>query len=189
MTILLSKIFRRLIKIGNLFLNSYGKLKLQLLYPGIIIDKDSVIEKNCKIVCVDGGKLNIINSHISQGSSIFVDDKAIISIDNCFIGSNCVIVAKKKISIGFGTMIAEMVVIRDQNHILDVNNLQEPFLNYDVEDIEIGKRCWLSAKSTILKGVNIGDYSIVGASSLVNKNVPEFELWAGIPAKMIKKLK
>ena len=189
MRILLSKIFRSLIKIGNLFLNSCRKFKLQLLYPGIIIDKFSVIEKSCKIVCVDGGKLSIINSHICFGSTIFVDDQATISIDNCFIGNNCVIASKKKISIGYGTMIAEMVVIRDQNHILDVNNSQEPFLNYDVEDIEIGKRCWLSAKSTILKGVNIGDNSIVGASSLVNKNVPKFELWAGIPAKMIKKLK
>lgn len=187
--LIFAKVLRQLesitFEINNILIKSWLFAK----YPRIIIDKKSKIERGCKIVCVDGGALKICNSFISKGTQIFVDDNGSVDLDNCFIGRNCVIASKKSIIIGYGTMVAEMVVIRDQNHILDLSNLSDPFLNYDQDDINIGKRCWLAAKCTILKGVNIGNYSIVGASAVVNKNIPDFEIWAGIPAKMIKRLK
>lgn len=51
--------------------------------------------------------------------------------------------------------------------------------------IEIGNNCFIGCKTTILPGVKIGDNSIIGACSLVNKSVPEGEVWAGVPAKFI----
>ena len=55
--------------------------------------------------------------------------------------------------------------------------------------IHIGKESLIGAFSTIRSGVTIGNNSIVAACSLVNRNVPNFELWGGVPAKRIKKLK
>lgn len=52
--------------------------------------------------------------------------------------------------------------------------------------IHIGKRCWLASNITVLKGVTIGDESVVGAMSLVNKDVPSKAVVAGVPAKLIK---
>lgn len=55
--------------------------------------------------------------------------------------------------------------------------------------IEIGEDVWIGANVTVLKGVTIGDRAIVGAMSLVNKNVEADTIVAGVPARMIKKQK
>jgi len=54
--------------------------------------------------------------------------------------------------------------------------------------IEIGNDVFIGANATILKGVTIGDRSIVGACSVVTKSIPADEVWAGNPARFIRKL-
>lgn len=55
--------------------------------------------------------------------------------------------------------------------------------------IVIGDNCFIGANSTILPGVEIGSNSIVGACSLVNKNIPSGEVWGGILLSSYVKLK
>ena len=50
----------------------------------------------------------------------------------------------------------------------------------------IGKHVWLGASSVIMKGVNIGNGSIVGMCSLVTKNIPSNCVVAGIPSQIVK---
>ena len=50
------------------------------------------------------------------------------------------------------------------------------------------KNCRVGTHSTIMPGVTIGENSIIAAYSFVNKNIPENEMWGGIPAKLMKKL-
>ena len=45
---------------------------------------------------------------------------------------------------------------------------------------------WISANATILKGVNIGNGAVVGAGSVVTKDIPEFAIVVGNPAKVVK---
>ena len=54
--------------------------------------------------------------------------------------------------------------------------------------IIINNGVWLCAGSIILPGVEIGEGSIIAAGSVVNKSVPSFELWGGVPAKKIRSL-
>jgi len=156
------------------------------MYPGIEVDSSTVIESNCHIVCVDGGKLNIKNSHISKGVHLFADVNSSIVIDNCFVGSYTHIAAKQSIEIGYGTLIAEMVVIRDQDHLANLDNVHSPYTAYNARPVHIGKHAWIASKATILKGVSIGDYAVVAASAVVTKAVPSKEIWGGIPARFIK---
>ena len=53
----------------------------------------------------------------------------------------------------------------------------------------IGKRVFVGGHSIILKGVTIGDDAVIGAGSVVAKNVPVGEIWAGNPARFIRKVK
>lgn len=54
--------------------------------------------------------------------------------------------------------------------------------------VVIGDNVFIGAKCIILKGVTIGENSIVGAGSVVTKSIPANEIWAGNPAKFIRKI-
>jgi acetyltransferase-like isoleucine patch superfamily enzyme len=51
------------------------------------------------------------------------------------------------------------------------------------------KNCRIGTHSTIMPGVKIGENSIVGAHSFVNKNIPKNQVWIGVPAKFMRKIK
>ena len=163
-------------------------LKIKLLYPGITIDFKTTIQRNCSLVCVKGGRLIIERSHISTGTLIKADSKSTLFIYNSFIGRNCVITAKEKIVINENCLIAEMVVIRDQDHIIDIAIENSNRNNFNIAPIEIKENVWIASKATILKGVTIGENSVVAASAVITKNIPPCEVWSGIPGRFLKKI-
>lgn len=57
---------------------------------------------------------------------------------------------------------------------------------YQLGDVTIGARACVGANSTILPGVTIGDGAVVGAMSLVSRDVPPGEFWAGVPARRVR---
>lgn len=184
----ISKIFRFIFKQSGSFSSFLRILKLKLLYPGIIIDYKSRVEKNCQIVCVKGGHLTILQSHISAGTSIVASAKSHLSIYNSFIGRNCVITAKEKIVINENCLIAEMVVIRDQDHNILMDTERSRHEDFNISPIEIKENVWIASKATVLKGVTIGQYAVVAASAVVTKSIPSYEVWGGLPAKFLKEI-
>lgn len=55
--------------------------------------------------------------------------------------------------------------------------------------ITIGNDTWIGANATILPGVKIGNFCIIGALSVVTRDIPDYSIVAGVPAKIIKSLK
>jgi len=86
------------------------------------------------------------------------------------------------IHIGENTLIASGVKILSHDHCKRVDNNQ-PFLTHTY----IGKNCFIAVNAIILPGVKIGDEVIVGAGSIVTKDVPSNTVVAGNPAKIIRK--
>ncbi len=182
---IISKILRFVFKNFFRLLQILRVLKLKLLYPGIVIDFKTKIESRCNIVCIKGGQLKIINSKISFGTQIITDSTGHLTIDNSFIGRNCVITSKEKITINKNCLVAEMVVIRDQDHIIHTNSTLHD-QKFSTAPVIIEENVWIASKATIVKGVTIGKHAVVAASAVVTKNIPSGELWGGIPAKFIK---
>lgn len=99
------------------------------------------------------------------------------------------IVAEKRVEIGEHTMLGANTNVYDTDfHPINANDrIRGGGVSF--APVRIGKQCWIAANSTILKGVNIGDQAVIGAMSLVNRDIPENVFAAGIPAKVIKELK
>ena len=128
-----------------------------------------------------------------QQQCIFiVGNNAKLEIANNVGMSATAIVCGKYIRIGNDVKIGGNVVIYDTDfHPLDPTLRKvKAFERYNTvtKDVIIGDSVFIGAHSTILKGVHIGENSIIGAGSVVTKSVPANEIWAGNPAKFIKKL-
>ncbi len=103
---------------------------------------------------------------------------------NVFINSNCHFQDQGGISIGDGVFIGHNVVLATATHDLD------PRMNRKLyyKPIKICDHVWIGSNSTILQGVTIGEWSVVAAGAVVNKDVAPYTVVGGIPAKFIKKV-
>jgi len=151
-----------------------------------------------------GGKVHI-GSHFSmnnrasanpigrtQRCSISVGRMGVLEIGENVGMSSSSIVCQNHISIGSNVKLGGNVVIYDTDfHSLDPSDRTDK--KKDIENakgipVKIGENVFIGAHATILKGVNIGNNSIVGACSVVTGNIPENEIWAGNPARLIRKI-
>ncbi|MBM9605789.1 acyltransferase [Desulfopila inferna] len=147
------------------------------------------IGRRVTIVCTDDSKLILKNCCISNGVTIKADHGGYVKASNCFFGENSIIVACRSIKIGSDSLLAEMVVVRDQNH--RFSNSGKPLADqgFDKASIHIGSNVWLGAKVTVLAGSNIGDGTVIGAHSLVRGDIPHNCLAVGTPATVKKYLR
>lgn len=60
--------------------------------------------------------------------------------------------------------------------------------NFDCSPIEIKEGVWLGTKVQVNKGVTIGKFCVLGANSVVTKNIPDSSVYGGVPAKKIKSI-
>jgi len=112
--------------------------------------------------------------------------------DNCSIGEYAQITAINKITIGDGLLTGRYVYIGDNSHGgLSREEAIVPPVRRKLKskaEIKIGRNVWIGDKVTILGGVSIGDNAIVGANSVVTKDVPSNCVAVGMPARVVKKL-
>jgi len=97
---------------------------------------------------------------------------------------NLTLVDDTHIYVGDYTLIGPNVTIVTANHPI-YPTLREKALQYN-EPVKIGKNCWIGANSTILSGVTIGDNVIIGAGSVVNKDLPSNSICVGTPCKVLR---
>lgn len=101
--------------------------------------------------------------------------------DNCGM-TGCVIGCAKSISIGNNVRIGANVLITDTDwHTDDKRTMPD-------KDVVIGNNVWLGYGVKVLKGVTIGDNSVIGLGSIVTHDIPSNTIAAGNPCKVIKKI-
>lgn len=123
---------------------------------------------------------------LGAGTNLVVNEGAIISIgDKSYIAGDSKIYSNKSINIGSNCALSWGMTIIDTDFYKAIDTTAKN--NIICESINIGNHVWIGCNVTILKGVNIGDNSIIAAGSIVNKDIPKNCLVGGNPAKIIKK--
>jgi len=151
--------------------------------------------------------LLIGNDSCVQGNFVIESEKGLITIgDRTFIGGGTFI-CTEKIEIGNDVMFSWGCTIADNNShsiiweqrkrdVIDwKTGLEEnkvgaykDWSNVKEEKVTVRDKAWIGFNSIILKGVTIGEGAIVGAGSVVTKDVPDWTIVAGNPAKIIRKI-
>jgi maltose O-acetyltransferase len=93
--------------------------------------------------------------------------------------------ARFLIQIGNYVRIAPYTIILDS----DFHDIKNHFSDVEAKPVVIEDNVWLATRCTILKGVRVGEGSVVAAGAVVTKDVPPYSVVAGVPARVIKKIK
>lgn len=107
--------------------------------------------------------------------------------NGCYIGDFFSVCTADKVLIGENTLIASYVTIVAENHGVNPEHplgyKKQPLIG---KPVCIGKECWIGEKVIVLPGVTIGNGCIIGAGSVVTKDIPDYSMAVGNPAKIIK---
>lgn len=115
-----------------------------------------------ELVTHPGGRLEI-------GNGVFLNYGASLS-------------AHKLVQIGDGCQLGSYACLMDN----DYHSVEDRDQPSDSRPIILGKNVWLGVRVIVLKGVTIGDNAVIGAGSVVTKDIPANALAAGVPAKVIR---
>ena len=116
--------------------------------------------------------------HCDYGYNIFAGE-------NVYFNVNCVVLDCAPVNIGSNVFIAPNVQIYTASHPLDAE-LRKTLEN--AYPVTIGDDCWIGGNTVILPGIKIGNGCVIGAGSVVTKDLTISGVYLGNPAKLIKKI-
>ena len=121
-------------------------------------------------------------------NSIIYNQLTVVRPKNVTIGKNVTVMNGVLMMSAGGITIEDNVMIAANVQL--ISNNHDPYDRYVItcKPILIKEGAWIGAGATILPGVTIGKYAIIGANSIVSKNIPDYGVAVGSPAKVIKYL-
>lgn len=108
---------------------------------------------------------NNVSFRIYDGGNVVIGD-------NCFFNDGCSVNCQQKIEIGKNVMFGQNVMIFDHDHDYK-NNIK----NFKKKTVKIGSNVWIGANSIILKGVTIGNNSVIAAGTIVREDINDNTLY------------
>lgn len=196
-------VFDRLVKKALSIINKVEEReRILVLFNNATYNRDKVrIDKEASIINHRGDRSKITigdNSWITGQLMTLKHGGNIIIGRDCFIGQYSRIWSSTNITIGDRVLISHNVNIHDNiSHPLNSEERHKDFLhvrhiglqekvNLPESEINICDDVWIGFNSTILKGVKIGKGAIIGANTVVTKDIPEMAVVVGNPARIIK---
>jgi acetyltransferase-like isoleucine patch superfamily enzyme len=148
-----------------------------------------------------GGEINIGNGCLIEGLIATETEYARVNIgNNVFIGGGTIIDSVCSLTIEDDVLISYQCIIQDSDNHSTAYSLRKNdtadwknngYHNWEItpkKPVIISKGAWIGARVIILKGILIGQGSVVGAGSVVTKNVPDWTIVGGNPAKVIREI-
>lgn len=184
--------------------NIFNKIQMILkMREKCVLGKGSILYPEAKILNNAGANdlISIANNSHIRGELFTFGHGGKINIGSyCYVGEWTRIWSAKEIIIKNRVMISHNVNIFDSlTHPISSTERHDHFkriiatghpkdINLKEQEVYINSDVWIGCMSTILKGVTVGEGAIVGAGSVVTKNVPPWTIVAGNPAKIIREI-
>lgn len=178
---------------------------VQIKAKNIVLGDNVIIRKGVKINCLEDftlGEYSILDEGVSISCNNFTAGKWLYTCKGFEVGRGGCFNKESNVHIGDHVGIFENVIINPNSEVYIGDNTGigcevmiwthgawlNPLEGYpkDFGPVKIGSNVWLPARCVVLPNVSIGDNTVIGINSLINKNIPSGVLAAGIPAKVIK---
>jgi len=135
------------------------------------------------------------NPSITIGDNTYLTSFAVIDVqggfvkigENCSVNPFCVLYGQGGLEIGNGVRIAAKTTIIPANHSFSRTDIPQWLQPLTKKGIKIEDDVWIGTNVTILDGVTIHRGSVVGGGAVVTKDIPEYSVAVGVPAKVIKR--
>lgn len=159
------------------------------LYGGIGIQNFGSITIGNSFTCNGGNMSNPMGANINaflrtdKGATITIGNN--VGMSSATLWSAKRIVVENNVTIGAGTIVADT----DAHSLNPAHRHNGEDKKYAIsKEVVIRKGAFIGARCFVCKGVEIGENAVIGACSVVTKNIPANEIWAGNPARFIKKI-
>jgi len=140
----------------------------------ILVEPDSSLSIGDRVTIMDHTRISA-----KKGGKLSIGNK-------CNIGRFCIISCWHNITIEDNVLFSNMIWITDHQHKFDLKSSVD-FSNCDkLQPIRIKSGTWIGNKVTIMQGVTIGKNCVIGANSVVTKDIPDGCVAVGAPAKVVK---
>ncbi len=173
--------------------NLYYRLKTRLFYKRFFkeIGEGSIIKRPLK---VNGSKNIILKERVKINNGTWILSEKLTEYepklsfdDNAIIGNFNHIICVNKILIGKNVLTADRVYITDNYHGYEDVNI--PIMYQPIKskgEVIIGDNTWIGDNASIIS-CKVGKHCVIGANSVVNKDIPDYSVAVGSPAKVVKR--
>jgi acetyltransferase-like isoleucine patch superfamily enzyme len=123
---------------------------------------------------------------VGDGTKIRCHEGEVAIGQKTVLGQECTISAYQRVRIGEQCVIADRAMFIDFDH--NVSDVEQPIRRQGIykRDVVVGSNVWIGYGAQILRGVSVGDNAIIGASSVVTRDIPANAVAAGTPARVIR---
>ena len=163
------------------------RIRIRLFYANVSIGKNVSFGRMIRVQTSDDGKIFIGNNVKIEDCCLVLAQRGTLTIgDDTYIGHGSHLCAIKSVSIGKKCLIAAYCILRDMKHGTE-GSIPIKEQKQDASPVILGDDVWLGAHTVVTAGVTIGQGTVIGANSVVTKDVAPGIIAAGIPAKVMKK--
>jgi acetyltransferase-like isoleucine patch superfamily enzyme len=123
---------------------------------------------------------------IGHGTKIRVHEGEVSIGAKTVLGQECTISAYQRVSIGRECILADRVMLIDFDH--GVTEVDRPIRLQGIykRDVHVGHNVWMGYGACVLRGVRVGDNSVIGTSAVLTRDVPENAVVGGAPARVLR---
>lgn len=167
-------------------LGPLGKAKFGSVGAGATLYRPEILDRNTKNVFVGAGTTILSGSRIQLYPAAGKMPRIVFG-DNCYIGYHNSFLAAADIVIGDEVLMASNILISSENHSTDPES-DTPYMDQPLKasPVHIGDGTWLGERVMVMSGVAIGKKCVIGGGSVVTRDIPDYCIAVGSPARVVK---